>query len=231
MSQEDRDRILSKIQKCLNLSKSANEHEAAAALRQAQKMMAAHGLSEEDLAGVGYGSDVVNTPIPARTKLPLFMNTLVGLICNAFGVEVVIERHKGEKSSRLQYAMRYWGRKDRVQLAMYAHAVVFRTVNNAWAAALRENPELATRRNARLNFRLEWLNAVRSTVEDFAMPPEERERTQLVKAKHYGKDLAKAAVNTSARACGEAAALGRKAADGFSLHRPMNGAAQRRLGN
>lgn len=229
MSQEDRDRILAKIQKCLNLSKSANEHEAAAALRQAQKMMAAHGLSEEDLAGVGYGCDVVNTPIPARSKLPLFMNTLINLICNAFGVTVVIENHVGDKSSRVQYRMRYWGRKDRVALALYAHAVVFRTVNNAWAAALRENPELATRRNARLNFRLEWLNAVRKTVETFGMPEEERERTELVKVKHYGKELAKTKVNTSARGCHEAASLGRAAADGFSLHRPMNGAAQKRL--
>ena len=33
----DKDAILGKIRKCLRLSKSSNEHEAAAALRQAQK--------------------------------------------------------------------------------------------------------------------------------------------------------------------------------------------------
>ena len=39
------DKILDKIKKCLVLASSANEHEAAAALRQAQKLMEAHGIS------------------------------------------------------------------------------------------------------------------------------------------------------------------------------------------
>lgn len=43
------DKIIDKIKKCLALSASSNEHEAAAALRQAQKLMAAHGISDLDL--------------------------------------------------------------------------------------------------------------------------------------------------------------------------------------
>lgn len=231
MDATERDRILSKINKCLRLSKSANEHEAAAALRQAQKMMAQHGLTEADLPGVEFGDGVVTTPIPARTKLPLFMSQLVNLICASFGVQVVVENHKGNKSSRVQYQMRYWGPKARVQLAVYAHAVVFRAANNAWAAALRENPELATMRNARLNFRIAWLAQVREAVQALGLSDEERSATEMVKERHYGRSLAKAATNTSARHVGAAQALGRAAAEGFSLHRPMNGAAQKRLGN
>lgn len=227
----DREQVLKKIEKCLRLSKSANEHEAAAALRHAQKLMAQHGLSEADVAGTAYGDGTVETSIPARRKLPLFMDQLVGLITKAFGVSVVIEHHQGPKATRPQYRLRYWGPQARVQLAVYAHAVVFRAVNNAWAEALRENPELATMRNARLNFRLEWLRAVRGTVVALGMSEEEEAHTALVKEKHYGRSLDKAKVNTSARACGEAAALGRKAADGFSLHRPMHGVAQKRLAN
>ncbi|UCU92660.1 DUF2786 domain-containing protein [Hydrogenophaga taeniospiralis] len=45
-----RDEALKKIKKCLALSRSANEHEAAAALRHAQKLMQAFSLAEEDMA-------------------------------------------------------------------------------------------------------------------------------------------------------------------------------------
>lgn len=42
------DRIMRKIERCLALSQSANAHEAGIALRQAQRLMAANGLSEQD---------------------------------------------------------------------------------------------------------------------------------------------------------------------------------------
>lgn len=45
----DNSKILDKIKKCLALAASANEHEAAAALRQAQKLMETHGFTDEDV--------------------------------------------------------------------------------------------------------------------------------------------------------------------------------------
>ena len=45
----DHDKILDKIKKCLALSSSSNEHEAAIALRQAQKLMELHGISDIDV--------------------------------------------------------------------------------------------------------------------------------------------------------------------------------------
>lgn len=39
--------VMEKIRKCLALSESSNEHEAAAAMRQARKLMEKHGLSSE----------------------------------------------------------------------------------------------------------------------------------------------------------------------------------------
>jgi hypothetical protein len=46
----NRDDLLRKIRACLRLSKSANEHEAAAALRQAQALMREHGISPREAA-------------------------------------------------------------------------------------------------------------------------------------------------------------------------------------
>ncbi len=44
-----RDKALAKIKKCLALGRSTNPHEAAAAMRQAQKLMAEHGLNDTDV--------------------------------------------------------------------------------------------------------------------------------------------------------------------------------------
>ena len=44
-----RDEALDKIKKCLALAASPEAHEAAAALRQAQKLMAQFGLTEADV--------------------------------------------------------------------------------------------------------------------------------------------------------------------------------------
>lgn len=44
----DRETLLRKIRACMQLSKSANEHEAAAALRQAQALMREHGISPRE---------------------------------------------------------------------------------------------------------------------------------------------------------------------------------------
>jgi hypothetical protein len=42
----DREKLMDKIQKCLRLAKSSEPAEAAAALRQAQKMMAANNITK-----------------------------------------------------------------------------------------------------------------------------------------------------------------------------------------
>ena len=46
----DKEKILDKIKKCLALSKSANEHEAAQALKQAQALMEKHEVNAVDIA-------------------------------------------------------------------------------------------------------------------------------------------------------------------------------------
>ena len=46
----DQEKIIDKIKKCLALAKSDNPHEAATALRQAQKLMEQHNLTEQDIS-------------------------------------------------------------------------------------------------------------------------------------------------------------------------------------
>lgn len=63
----DKSKALDKIKKCLALSKSSNPHEAAAALRQAQKLMHAHDITERELGAQQQGKDVYHIAAPRGT--------------------------------------------------------------------------------------------------------------------------------------------------------------------
>jgi len=59
-----RDQALRKVLACLRLAGSSNPHEAAAALRQARKLMDQHGLSAEDAAA----SEIREAESPTRCR-------------------------------------------------------------------------------------------------------------------------------------------------------------------
>ena len=80
-----RDEALDKIKKCLALAASPEAHEAAAALRQAQKLMAQFGLTETDvtLADVGeVRQQAQNVPV-VRWEA-----ALAGMVAGAFGCDM-----------------------------------------------------------------------------------------------------------------------------------------------
>ena len=61
-------KILSKIKKCLALSTSDNPNEAATALRQAHALMAAHGVSTEQITMADIGEASAKSRTMARSK-------------------------------------------------------------------------------------------------------------------------------------------------------------------
>ena len=63
------DRILRKIERCLALSRSANEHEAGTALRQAQHLMDEYGVSEIDVAASTIDRVAVKSPTGRKPPL------------------------------------------------------------------------------------------------------------------------------------------------------------------
>ena len=94
----DTKRILDKIKKCLALSKSANENEAATALRQAQKLMEAHSISELDVLSAI--ADERATRTSASNHPPAWEVKLSSLVANAFGCHYFFQQfsfsHFGE---------------------------------------------------------------------------------------------------------------------------------------
>lgn len=188
----DRDKAIDRIRKCLALSKSPNEHEAAAALRQAQKLMQSHGISEDEVDLAVYVSDFVdhNDYEFARRK-PMIIVCVCAVMTKAFGVQVV-----WEASPTGKHRTRYFGQKANVMLATHAHTVVYRAVNRAWTQYLREKPWIKGVRNARASFVHGWCAAVAEKVEDLNPSEEESEKIKRKREAHYGGELSKASIGT-----------------------------------
>lgn len=126
------DSVLRKIEKCLALSKSSNEHEAAAALRQAQKLMQAHDIEMRDVEEARIADIDCDLPIQAGKKVPEYMVHFLWLIEKAFGVRSSI--HRTIRVSDPSFTIRYYGTKARTECAAYAHDVVYRAALRGWEA-------------------------------------------------------------------------------------------------
>lgn len=225
----DRDRILDKIKKCMRLGKSSEAHEAAAALRQAQKLMAAYNVTQEELLGLEVTSAQVVTPEPYKKKIPLYMNMIINICNRAFDCDALIEfAYRGRN---LRLCVRYFGINGKEQLAAYAHEVIWRQMSESWKMYQAENPETWNERGARQGFWIGWLQEVRSKVMAFAGNTEEKEMlAKAMVAYNGGKELVDGSV-VKMNIDATTRAAGREAAGDFSIHRPMNGATQRQLGN
>lgn len=227
----DRAKILDKIKKCLALSKSPNEHEAAAALRQAQKLMDKHGVTAADLGAVGYGSERVDTTIQrgqgrrnkktGETKpapVPTTLAVIINLMHDAFGVMPIV--NSDYRETDLNWYVVYYGPEDRVLLAAYAHTVVARAVEKAWQRFLKEHPEYKGAQGGRAGFYIGWIRAVRDQIHEFAMTEEEKASTQLVIQRDMGNSLVRLGVSKQKIYSG-AVAAGQEDGASFKLHRPV----------
>jgi hypothetical protein len=84
----DKSKILAKIKKCLALASSMNEHEAAAALRQAQKLMAEHGISDLDIQAAE--AEERRTKAGAARRPAMWETILARKIADAFACRVIL---------------------------------------------------------------------------------------------------------------------------------------------
>lgn len=167
----DRDTALAKVKKCLALSKSAEPHEAAAALRQAQKLMREFGLDAHDveLAEVG------ESRVRATSNLhPLWQVQLVDLVADAFGCHAIMGRDAvfcSHRSIRRVTDAIFIGIAPRHDLAAYAFQVLQRQCVRARQAHIQHQPKgckPATKTARGDLFALGWVHGVEALVERFA---------------------------------------------------------------
>ena len=166
----NRDQAVSKIKKCLALAGSTNPHEAAAGMRQAQKLMAEHGLNDTDVAM----SDVATATCSTRTNSqPIWEVSLAHAICSAFGCDHIWTRTSGLLGGRYAHKCEvvFVGIGAAAQVAGYAWDVLSRQCAKARLAHIRKQPArckpitLTARGDA---FAYGWVAGVRSKLDALA---------------------------------------------------------------
>lgn len=220
------DKILDKIKKCLKLSTSSNEHEAAAALRQAQKLMAAHGISQLDLGLADIGQEEVNSKYSVSTIKP-FEGRLINMICKAFGCSIVFKGAGGRQYAKFLIV----GIKSQVEIAQYTCEVMSRKLFSARSSFNKSLPTYLSRNEKTIQcdgFSMGWVEGVTSVINEFA----NSEETKLLIDKYievnFGRLKSKKHEN---RRLGQAGfEAGKQQGARESIYRPMNGKEQLKIG-
>lgn len=227
MNRED---VLRKIAKAMALATDArgDAATAAVALAQAQKLMARHGVTEHELGAYGFTQETIKTAIQCGKVVPIVLQGVVSLMSRAFGVKAVMGR--GIRVSDYNWDVSYWGPEHRVMLATYAHTIVSRTVDKAWATYVKEFPHRKGAHGARAGFYLGWIKQVSETVEAFGWTDEDQRGTDLAQMQFYGRELGTAKSSRQGVRMREVEA-GREAGESFRLHRPVAGAERLKIGN
>lgn len=113
-------RLLAKIRKCLALSRSSNEHEAAAALAKARALMDEHGIDESHLEMADF--EEASARASRNQRPPRWESLLAATVCHALSAVQFINCD-GDRQ--------FVGRGARAEIASYAFAVLYRQLRRA----------------------------------------------------------------------------------------------------
>lgn len=231
------DRILDKIKKCLALARSSNPHEAEAAMRQAQKLMQAHGIDAHAVTASEVGETAVKSQTMARDMMAKWECLLASEVGKAFGCQMLISRSlvpddlviRGRKPIINEGSFIYIGLKHQAEVAAYTAQVLIRRCKKARAEFIADKLGHITglkggrKKATELGdaFATGWVLQVTKTVQAFANP----EGIDAAIADHVTKRGARGTVegrgDLKGTGASAAATLGAQAAKGESLHRPM----------
>jgi hypothetical protein len=131
MKPEEKERILDKIRKCMALATSAGEHEAAAALRQARALMAAHDISDLEMRAIDVDAKACRAG--AVTNPPKWEAELASRLARIFGCRLIMIREDWYTAS-----WSFVGISPANDVAAYAFDVLFRQCKRAREAHIRD---------------------------------------------------------------------------------------------
>lgn len=160
----DKQAVLEKIKKCLALSKSANEHEAAQAMKQAQALMKKYEVD---------AVDVVLSEVSERgsgrkmaVKLAEWQWAVANMISEVFGC----------KCYQLGNSMFFYGLGNRAEIASYAFDVVYRQISAARREFLKtcRARKPSNRTYLADQFCNGWMMGAWSVVKEFEMSDDEK---------------------------------------------------------
>ena len=183
------ERVIRKIKRCMALSKSSNENEAATAMRQAQALMREHRLTELDVRL----SDVseAQSDKSRANRRPSWDRHLSSIVAQVFSVSPLSYQHWCKSSGRRVERALFVGVTPAPQIAIYAYEALLAKLTLArreYVALVRSgkcrsaySPETAGD-----HFALAWVSAVHGKIHELLPRGEE----DLSLAQHSnGRDL------------------------------------------
>lgn len=222
--------ILEKIKKCLALAKSANENEAAIALKQAKALMGKHGIDENTLVF----SDVTEEKTYTKTQsMPPQWNADLMIVCaSAFDCEVFVSKEIFSNTS-----VTFVGVKHSAYLASYAYEVLLRQLTRARKDYYFKNNKRC-KRSTRIyradQFAIGYVSRLYNKINNFAGNTPEIV-SKYMSEKHGKLSKIKPRKNKAAtdgrsqRGNEDAFDDGWHAGKDANLHRPVGGKKQRRI--
>jgi len=172
----DQDRVIEKIKKCLALSQSSNAGEAANALRQAQKLMELHGISQAAIGLSDVGEAKVKSMASVR-RVKDWELRLLNMVAKAFGCRLMfLKSHSHAQDVFATYTL--LGLKQQVEVAQYTAVVLQRRLMKARAEFVTglTNPYMGRGEKTveADGFCHGWVQAVERTVSAFALSDDQK---------------------------------------------------------
>ena len=227
--------VIEQIKKCLALSKSANQHEAAAALRQAMAFMEKYKIDADDpeLLGIAEASILGS----GSQKPTVFEAVLANAIAQMMGCKVILSgdiKITKDLSFKKVAAWKFIGFDPAPEIASYAFDVLFRQLKKARSVFISENlkrVQIKANKVKRADLFCEgWVIEATKLVSDLNPDKEKMEQIQAyVQQKHNVRnskptDRNKKTNTNTDRAQNDLHA-GRQAGKSAKLNNAMNGGA------
>ena len=224
--------ILSKIKKCLALSKSDNEHEAAQALKHAHALMRKHNIDATDIERSSINESKTKL---AKSDLAVWHSWIISSIEKAFNVVASFEygRFTG---THLCFA----GHHQNAEIAKYAYDVLFKQCNRKRTEYIKANlkrVKLKANKTRRANayaegiaimiyrtilkFVTEQDQAERSAIYNVLFPPAVVEASEVAEVKTKKKTKVIKHLD-----CSKDNEAGQRAGENINLFRPVSGSQQ-----
>lgn len=178
------ERIIRKIKHCLALSQSSNPDEAATALRQAQKLMQIHNVSEKDTNII----DIKECRASALTKTDPapWHRSLAAVIADAMGCHFFCGTTKRGYGGHSNFC--FIGFDYQPEIAVYAFEVLTRQLvkdRRIFVAGLNPKMKRINKKIRGDNFCTGWVHGVRAVVDAFVLDDDQIEAIEHYKTVNY----------------------------------------------
>lgn len=220
-------KLLDRIRKLLALGQSPNPHEAAAAIERAQRLMAEHGLCEDDIDVAEIEIHGCNDSAMSRAKsVPAYETMLANMVKDVFGVEAVLQQRPGPRIS-------FYGPVPRAEIAAHCFVVLLRKLTQArleymvGGFSLHDQRTLISRGD---NFAEGWVAAVALIVRRVFLTDRESAAIAVWERKHFGRLVVVTARGARpVRGAADARAAGWEAGERVDLFRSMSGGRRQQM--